>query len=231
LWVTIRVIVAAFQSQGTATAGSILLYLGRDILIAAFVIASGVTLLFAVWEYLEFKFRYSERWKPESLPPVPACTPQQMRPVARLTGEIVWLLFFAGALFLPQLSWVWGGMGKFSPSDALSAMRLPIWLLALFVFAQSWLNRAHLAAALRPFLRMAFSIAAIALAVWLLRADTLLVPGPNWTPTQAKPLATLNQMLGGVLVLFGVVAGLVFLKELRSSLRKTGRHQPLSSAS
>ena len=72
VWVTIRVIVAVFVLQGTATAGSVLPRLGRDILLAAFFIGGGVTLLFAVWEYLEFKFRYSERWKPESLPPVPA---------------------------------------------------------------------------------------------------------------------------------------------------------------
>ena len=71
LWVVIRIIVAVFTLQGTATAGSVLLYLGRDILLAAFFIPAGVTLIFAVWEYLEFKFRYSERWKPESLAPVP----------------------------------------------------------------------------------------------------------------------------------------------------------------
>src|ERR1700689_4709978 len=71
LWMTVRVIIAVFQFQGTMTAGSILLRLGRDIFLAGFFIAAGVTLLFAVWEYLEFKFRYSEKWKPESLPAVP----------------------------------------------------------------------------------------------------------------------------------------------------------------
>jgi hypothetical protein len=34
LWVTVRVIIAVFEFQGTATAGSILLRLGRDILLA-----------------------------------------------------------------------------------------------------------------------------------------------------------------------------------------------------
>ena len=43
------------------SAGTILLQLGRDILLAGLFIAAGVTLLFAVWEYLEHKFRYSER--------------------------------------------------------------------------------------------------------------------------------------------------------------------------
>src|SRR5579863_9245549 len=68
LWVTVRVIIAAFQFRGTATAGSVLLRLGRDILLAGFFIAAAVTLLFAFWEYLELRFRYSQRWKPESLP-------------------------------------------------------------------------------------------------------------------------------------------------------------------
>jgi len=65
LWVTIRLIVAVFVFQGTTPAGTVLLRLGRDIVLAAFFIPAGVTLLFALWEYLEFKFRYSERWKPE----------------------------------------------------------------------------------------------------------------------------------------------------------------------
>ena len=56
-WVTIRIIVAVFAFQGKSAAGTILLQLGRDILLAGFFIAAGVTLLFAVWECLEFKFR------------------------------------------------------------------------------------------------------------------------------------------------------------------------------
>jgi hypothetical protein len=127
MWVTVRVIIAVFQFQGTATVGSILLRLGRDVLLAGFIIAAGVTLLFAVWEYLEFKFRYSQRWKPESLPPVPPPIRQsQPRPRFQIIRGVVWIVFWAMALFLPGMSWVWGGRGVFSPSDAVYAMRLPI---------------------------------------------------------------------------------------------------------
>ncbi len=83
LWVTIRVIVAVFALQGTSPAGTILLRLGRDILLAAIFIPAGVTLLFAVWEYLEFKFRYSERWKPESLASCPVSRPATAETCAR----------------------------------------------------------------------------------------------------------------------------------------------------
>src|SRR4029079_18728577 len=53
VWVTIRVIVAVFVFQGRTPAGTILLTLGRDVLLAAIIMPAGVTLLFAVWEYLE----------------------------------------------------------------------------------------------------------------------------------------------------------------------------------
>ena len=115
LWVTVRVIIAVFEFQGSATAGLILQRLGRDILLVGFIIAAGVTLLFAVWEYLEFKFRYSERWRPESLPPVRRPPkPPNPRPVVQITGGVVWIIFWAMALFLPEMYWVWGGRGVFS---------------------------------------------------------------------------------------------------------------------
>jgi hypothetical protein len=226
LWTTIRVIVAVFQWQGTATAGSILLRLGRDILLAGFFIAAGVTLLFAVWEYLEFKFRYSERWKPESLSPVPPPVrqPKQPRPMAQIIGQLVWLIFWAIALFVPAMSWVWGGRGVFSPSDAVYALRLPMWLLAFFGISQSWLNHTRFAASeWRPFLRIAVNVAGIALAIFLLRAGDLLVAGPKFVLAEAKPLATMNQMAGGVLVLACILAGLLCVHELRRFLRKSGR--------
>jgi hypothetical protein len=226
LWVTVRVIIAVFQFQGTATAGSILLLLGRDILRAGFIIAAGITLLFAVWEYLEFKFRYSQRWKPEALPPVPppARQPKQPRPVVQIIGQVVWLIFWAMALFLPGMSWVWGGRGVFSPSEAVYATRPLLWLLALFGISQSWLGYTRFAAAeWRPFLRIAISVAGIALAIFLLREGDLLVAGPNWDPTQAKPLATLNQMIGGVLVLACILTGLLCVHEVRRFTQKSRR--------
>jgi hypothetical protein len=234
LWVTIRVIVAVFTLQGTATAGAILLPLGRDILLAAFYIPAGVTLMFAVWEYLEFKFRYSERWKPESLPPIPPIwQPREQRPVVQMIGGVAWLIFLAMALFVPGLFWVWGGRGVFSPSEAVYAMRLPVWLLALFGISQSWLNHTRFAAAeWRRFLRIAVVVAGLVLALFLLRGGDLLVAGPNWDPTQGKSLATLNQMVAGVLVLGCVFSGLLCLHELRRSVRRLGRdRQTADSAS
>lgn len=236
-WVTIRLIVAVFVLQGTATAGSVLPRLGRDILLAGFIIAAGVTMLFAAWEYLEFKFRYSQRWKPESLPsvPPPIRPPKQPSPAFQVIGGIVWMIFWAAALFLPGMFWVWGGRAVFSPSDAVYAMRLPMWLLALVGISQSWLSYTRFATSeWRAFLRVGVNVAGIVLAIWVLRAGDLLVAGPKWVPAESKSLATLNQMAGGVLVLVCIFAGLRCVRELRCFIGKSGRmgrdHQTAGSA-
>jgi hypothetical protein len=225
VWLTVRVIIAVFHFRGAASAGLIVLRLGRDILLAGFFITAGVTLLFAVWEYLEFKFRYSERWKPESLAAVPPPIRQpQPRPVFQMIRGVVWIIFWAMALFLPGMFWVWGGRGIFSPSDAVYAMRLPMWLLVLGGISQSWLNYTRFAAAeWRAFLRVAVNVAGIVMAIFVLRAGDLLVAGPKWDPTQAKSLATLNQMVGGVLMLACIFGGLMCVHELRRLIRKTGQ--------
>jgi hypothetical protein len=223
--VTIRVIVAVFTLQGTSPAGSVLLTLGRDILLAAFFIPAGITLLFAAWEYLEFRFRYSERWKPESLPAIqpPVWQPQQPRPMFQLISGVVWIIFWTLALFVPRFSWVWGGRGVFSPSETVYAMRTAMWLLAFFWISVSRLGSTRFAAAeWRRFLRTAVVVAGLVLAIFLLRGGDLLVAGPKWDPTQAKPLATLNQMVAGVLVLASVLAGLLCVHELRRFIRKSG---------
>lgn len=237
LWLTVRVIIAVFQFQGTATAGSILLRLGRDILIAAFIIAVGITLLFGVWEYLESRFRYSQRWKPESLPPVPPAAPRpvwksQPRPAVQIIGQVAWLIFWAMALFLPALWWIWGGRGVFSVSEAVYAVRFPLWLLVAAGFIQSWLNYTRFASAeWRALLRVALYVTGIVLAIYMLHAGKLLTAGPNWDPTQAGPLATLNQILGGVLTLACILAGLLCVHKLRRWIRTgwrrfNGDHQP-----
>jgi len=126
--------------QGTTPVSTILLTLGRDVLLAAIIIPAGVTLIFAVWEYLELRFRYSERWKPEALAPVPPHGPHppKRRPMVHIIGGIASLTFWALALFSPSFFWVWGGRGVFSPSDALYAMRFPLWLLTLSWVLLSW---------------------------------------------------------------------------------------------
>ena len=225
VWVTIRVIVAVFTLQGTASAGWVLLMLGRDVLLAAFFIPAGVTLLFAAWEYLEFKFRYSERWTPESLPPVapPVWPPKQPRPVVQITGSVVWLIFWALALFVPQAFWVWGGRGVFSPSETVYAMRPALWLFALSWVSVSCLRYTRFATPeWRRFLRTAVIVAGVALALYMLRGGDLLVAGPKWDPTQAKPLATLNQMVAGVLVLACILSALLCVHELRRFMRRQG---------
>lgn len=232
VWVTVRMIVAVFTLQGTATAGSVLLLLARDVLLAAFFIPAGVTMIFAAWEHLEFKFRYSERWKPEALPPVPRIQPRaQRRPMVHIVGGVAWLVYFALALFVPGFFWIWGGRGVFSPSETVYAMRLPVWLLAAFWVSQSWLNHTRFARAeWRRLLGSAALVVGLVLALFMLRAGDLLVAGPNWDPTQSQPLATLNQMAAGVLVLACVLAGLVCLHELRRSLRRLGRDRHTSPA-
>jgi hypothetical protein len=99
-----------------------------------------------------------------------------------------------------------------------------MWLLAFFGISQSWLNHTRFAASeWRPFLRIAVNVAGIALAIFLLRAGDLLVAGPKFVLAEAKPLATMNQMAGGVLVLACILAGLLCVHELRRFLRKSGR--------
>ena len=227
LWVTVRVIVAVFQFQGTATAGSILLRLGRDILLAGFIIAAGVTLLFAAWEYLEFKFRYSQRWKPESLPSIPPPIRQsQPRPMVQIIGGGVWLIFWAMALFLPRMFWVLGGRGVFIPSETLYLMRVPLWLLAFFWISQSWLSHTRFAAAeWRRYLRGAVIVAGVALGIFLLSTGHLLVAGPRWNPAQSKSLTTLNQMFSGTLLLACIVSSLVCVQEARRFARRLGKNR------
>jgi hypothetical protein len=222
VWVTIRAIVAVFVFQGTTPAGTILLTLGRDVLLAAFIIPAGVTLLFAAWEYLEFRFRYSERWKPETLAPIPpyASQPPTPRPMVHIIGGTVWLNFLALALFSPSFVWVWGGRGMFGPSDALYAMRFPLWLLVFFWIGLSCLSNTRFASAKwRKALGNGVIIAGVALAIFLLRTGDLLVAGPKWIPAQAKSLATLNQMIAGVLVLGCILVALDFLRRLARIIR------------
>jgi hypothetical protein len=223
VWVTIRVIVAVFASQGTTPVATILLFFGRDVLLAGIIIPAGVTLLFAAWEYLEFKFRYSERWKPEALGPVlrPGPQPRKPRPIVQIIGGIAWLIFWALALFSPWFFWVWGARGTFSPSEALYAMRFPLWLLAFFGISQSWLGYTRFAVSMwRQVLRTGMAAAGVVLAIFLLQSGDLLVAGPKWTPTQAKSLATLNQMIAGVMVLACILSGLEFLWKFIRIIRR-----------
>ncbi|MET0166649.1 MAG: hypothetical protein ABW318_16785, partial [Vicinamibacterales bacterium] len=226
LWLTIRMIVLVFALQGASPGGTILLTLGRDVLLAAMIIPAGVTLLFAIWEYREFRYRYSERWKPEALGPVPPCVPpRKPRRMVRITGGIAWLTFFALALYSPWFLWVWGGRGVFSPSEALYALRFPLWLLALFGISQSWLGYTRFAAGKwRQVLRIGVVAAGVALAIFLLRSGDLLVAGPTWDPTRAESLATLNQMIAGVLVLACILAGLALLQKFIRIIRRWSRH-------
>ena len=227
VWVTIRVIVVVFALQGTSPVAMIALGFGRDVLLAGIIIPAGITLLFAVWEYLEFKFRYSERWKPEALGPVPPPCPQlpKHRPTVQIIGGIAWLIFWALALYSPWFFWVWGGRGIFSPSEALYATRFPLWLLAFFGISQSWLVYTRFAAGKqRQVLRIGVVGAGVALAIFLLQTGDLLVAGPNWDPTQAKSLATLNQMIAGVLMLACILSGLAFLRKFIRIIRRGSSH-------
>jgi hypothetical protein len=67
------------------------------------------------------------------------------------------------------------------------------------VISQSWLGYTRFAAkSWRQVLRIGVVAAGVALAICLLGTGDLLIAGPKWDPGQAKPLATLNQMLAAL---------------------------------
>jgi hypothetical protein len=136
------------------------------------------------------------------------------------------------ALFLPGLSWIWGGRDVFTVSPAAYAMRLPLWLFALFAISQTWLNHTRFASAdWRLFLRIAVKVAALALAIFLYRAGELLVPGANWDPFRdGRSLATLNRMVSGSLVLVSLLSALGCIQELRRFVQRLGRHRQAADA-
>lgn len=196
-------------------------------MLAGFYITVGVTVIFAAWEYLEFKFRFWENWNPQSLPPVPQPIPpcRPPRALVVMIGGVAQLIVLALALFYPPLSWIWGGAGHFDLSPAGYWIRLPLWLMALFVISQSWLNYTRFASAgWRPFLRTAMYVTCIVLAVILFRAGDLLVPGMTWDPSRhARSLATLNRMISGSSVLACVLLSLSCAHELSRSMRRLDR--------
>jgi hypothetical protein len=225
VWVTIRLIVAVFTLQGTSPAGTVLLALGRDVLLAALIIPAGVTLLFAVCEYVEVKFRCSERWEPEALAPILPPGPPPPKPMVHIIGGIACLVFLALALYSPWFFWMWGARGVFSPSDALYALRFPLWLLTFVGLFQSWLGYTRFAGRKwRHVLRIIVVSAGVALAAFLLTTGDLLIAGPKWNPTQARSLATLNQMIAGVLMLACIFAGLAFVRAFIRIVRRSSSH-------
>lgn len=137
------------------------------------------------------------------------------------------LIFWGLALYSPWLFWVWGARGIFSPSEALYAMRFPLWLLAFLWISQSWLGYTRFAAGKwRRGLRTGLMAAGVSLAIFLLWTGDLLVAGPKWDSTQAKSLATLNQMIGGILALACILGGLTLLREFIRTVRRWTSHPP-----
>jgi hypothetical protein len=100
-------------------------------------------------------------------------------------------------------------------------MRFALWLLAFFGISQSWLGYTRFAAGKwRRVIRLGVVTAGVVLSIFLLRTGDLLVAGPKWVPTETKSLATLNQMLAGVLTLACIVAGLTFLRMFIRIIRR-----------
>jgi hypothetical protein len=157
-------------------------------------------------------------------PPIRPLRLVQPRAGVQITGGAVWLLFFAMALFWPPMFWVWGPAGVFSPSATIYAMRLSLWLLAMSGLCEMWLKHTRFAAAdWRPLLRIAMSIAGVALVIVLLRGGDLLLAGPKWDPAQAQALGILNGIVAGALVLACMFWGLLCVHDLRRSVRRLGR--------
>jgi|SRR5579862_2620628 len=226
---TILAIIAVFKVQGQPDPTAFLLHFGRDILRALFYIAAIITVVFATWDYLEFRYRFSERWKPESLPPVapPIRQPKRPSPAVQIAGGIAWIVIWFGTLYVPAFSWIWGawawgGLGVFGLSPAGDAMRLPLFLLVLVGIPQLWLDHTRFAAAeWRRILRIGLSLTAIVIAIFLLRHGDFLVAGPNWNPAQGQTLTTLNHMIAGSLVLACAFSGLLCVHELRHWVRNS----------
>ena len=75
---------------------------------------------------------------------------------------------------VPWVFWVWGASGVFSPSDALYALRFPLWLLTFVGLFQSWLAYTRFAAPKwRRVLRVSVVTAGVALAAFLLTTGDL----------------------------------------------------------
>ncbi|MGH9687924.1 MAG: hypothetical protein ACRD5K_12620 [Candidatus Acidiferrales bacterium] len=224
---TIFAVKAAYVFPGRSDLGSFLFQFGREVVLGGIIVTVSITVIFAVWEYLEFKFRFWENWNPRSLAPVPGPIPpsvRQPRRVTQMIGQVSILVFLALALFYPPLSWIWGGAGHFDLSPAGYAMRLPLWLMAAFAISQSWLSYTRFASAeWRRFIRLAVYLAGVALAVALVRAGDLLVPGSNWDPFRnAASLATLNRMISGTSVLACILLSVGCVHELRDLMRRLG---------
>ena len=108
-----------------------------------------------------------------------------------------------------------------------------MWLLAFFAISQGWLAHTRFAAAeWRRFVRTGVIVAGVALAIFLLRTGDLLVAGPNWDLSQAKSLATLNQMTAGALMLASIVVGAGCVQQfIRTIRRKRDRPRTADPAS
>lgn len=221
---TIFVIKACYVFPGRSSLGSLFLQLGRELFFGGIIVTAGVTLIFAVWEYLEFKFRFWENWNPRSLAPVPPPVPQYRppRPLVQIVGDAAVLAFLAMALFYRPLYWLWGGGHHIDLSPVGSAIRVPLLLVIAFAVSQSWLKYTRFASASwRRFLRVAVYLAGLALAVYLVRAGDVLVPSANWDAARyAASLATLNRMISGTSVLACVVLSLCCVHELRRSMKR-----------
>ncbi len=227
---TILAVKACYVFPGRSNLASFLLRFGRELVFGTVIVIAGVTVIFAAWEYLEFKFRFWENWDPRSLSPVPSWTPPSIprrQPAVQVIGGIAGLVFLALALFYPPLYWIWGGGGHFDLSPAAYAMRLPLWLIAVFAVVQPWLNYTRFASAeWRRFVRVALYIAGLAVAISVYRAGHFLVAGTHWNASRnAASLATLNRMISGTAVLACVLLSIICIHELRGSMRLLGgRH-------
>jgi hypothetical protein len=225
---TVLIIKACYIFPGRSSLGSFLWQLGRELFFAGIIVTAGVTTIFAAWEYLEFKFRFWERWNPKSLAPVPTPVSRRRapRPLVQIMGDVALLAFLALALFYRPLFWLWGGGHHVDLSPAGSAIRVPLLLVAAFAVSQSWLKYTRFASALwRRFLRLAVYLAGLALAVYLVRAGDVLVPSGNWgTPGYSASLTTLNRMISGTSVLATLLLLLGCVYELRRSMRRLGSH-------
>lgn len=216
LVVAINLIVAAFLFAKSPHPGATVLHLCGNIWLGGVSTVGWITVLFAVWEHWQVKFR----WNPQSLPAMPRRRAEP-KPVVQIVAGAVALVLWTFALYSPRTILL-GGNDVFDLSPAWYAMRLPMLLLAAFGIARACMKLTRFASAeWLPLVRIGINISGVALLIFLLRAGDLLVPGTHWDAARfGVALGIVNQIVYWTLLCVCLFSALMCLHELRGYLRR-----------
>ena len=216
LVVAINIIVAAFLLPKSPHPGATLLHLCSNLWLGGVSTVGWITVLFAVWERWQVKFR----WNPQSLPAIPRRRAEP-KPIVQIAVGTVALVLWAMALYSPRTILL-GGNDVFDLSPAWYAMRLPMLLLAAIGIARACLKLTRFASAeWLPLVRIGINISSVALLIFLLRAGDLLVPGTHYDAARfGVALGIVNQVVFWTLVGVSVLSALMCLHEFNRYVRR-----------